>query len=258
MELPREFETWKISTVSKVAPDKATMTPDDIKSVRKTVQKTLASHIDRLWYDATLEVLRQGHIFEIEGQRKIPRIYTIDSPFEQPLGELEEMDAFRIFRRTFRVYMHEGNGCTQILLQHENTEFSIPTTTYVLDLSTNSKLTLGELDRDDLFEPIDTFEVLSKHKSFSMVRTSGGYITKMPHQVRVGRVSDLARAPDGYSESKVALASFPVQHSVSHRTLRVNRVRGRHGEDGFITAHIGDAQASPVSFYDHNPRSNLR
>lgn len=51
----------------------------------------------------------------------------------------------------------------------------------------------------------------------------------------------------GYSESNVALATFPVQHFVNHRCLRVNRVRGKRGEDGYITAHVGDAQASPVS-----------
>jgi hypothetical protein len=63
----------------------------------------------------------------------------------------------------------------------------------------------------------------------------------------LGRCSDLARAPNGYPESHAALTSFPVTHVVSHRTLRVNRDSDRGGEDGFITAYAGEAQAS-VSF----------
>lgn len=246
-ELPREFESWKRDSVCKIAPDKIEMTPDPVKKAREDVQKALTTRIDRLWYESALDVLQETSVYELGGRSRIPKFYTVDSPFEQRLGELEEMDAFRIFRRTYRVHLHEGHGCTQILHQHENEEFHIPTNTFVMDLSIKSKRTLGELGRDDLFEPIDTFEVLSKEKSFSIVRTSGGYVAKMTHNVRVGRISDLSRAPDGYSESKVALASFPVRHFVCHRTLQVNRVFGKCGDDGYITAHIGDSQASPVS-----------
>jgi hypothetical protein len=184
MELPREYDAWKIETICRIAPDKSDVTPDPVKLVRRSLQRALASHIDRLWYYATLEVMGNADVYDIGGKDKIPRLYTIDSPFEQKLGELEEQDAFRIFRRTYRVHMHEGNGFTKIQHEHEQEEFRIPMKTYVLDLSTNSKRTLGELTRDDLFEPVDTFEVLSKDRGFSVVRTPGGYVAKMTHFMR--------------------------------------------------------------------------
>lgn len=108
-----------------------------------------------------------------------------------------------------------------------------------------NKCELSKLKPGDKFEPIDLFEIVSKSRAESVVRTSRGYVTKMSNSTKVGRLSDISRGPNGYSESKVGLASFPVAHVVCHRTLRLNRVHGKGGEDGFITAYVGDAQASP-------------
>jgi hypothetical protein len=89
------------------------------------------------------------------------------------------MESFRMFRRTYRVCLRESNDWTQIALQHENSKFRIPSKTYVMDISVMTKKRLEELGDDDLFEPIDTFEILSKERSFSVVRTSGGYVAKI-------------------------------------------------------------------------------
>lgn len=244
MELPREYDLWKNETIPKVAPDHPATAPDSIKSIRKRFQRTLASHMDRLWYEATLEVIAEGDVYNPGGKGAIPKLYTIESPFEQPLGELKELEAFRLFKKVYRVETHDGNGLTLIKLSNERDAFAIPTKTYVLDLATQNKRTLGDLLVGDTFEPIDTFEIIAKQNGSTIVRNSGGHISIMPNKVRVGRASDLARGPNGYSESNVALASFPVSHIVSHRTLRVNHVQGRGGDDGFITAFVGDAQAS--------------
>ena len=116
---------------------------------------------------------------------------------------------------------------------------------YVQDLRSKRKRELDELSAGDTFEPVDLFELVSKGRSESVVRTSRGYVLKMSNSIKVGRSSDISRAPNGYSESKVGLASFPVAHVVCHRTLRVNHVNGKGGDDGFITAYVGDAQSSP-------------
>jgi len=245
MELPREYDAWKTATVQKVAPVKPETAPEATKNIRKKLLSALPNQIDRLWYESTLEVIAEGDVYNPGGRGKIPPLYMIDSPFEQKLGELDEQEAFRLFKRNYRVHKHEGDGSTAIQSEYERDTFLIATKTYVLDLATRSKRYLDELSGGDLFEPVDTFEVLAKRGGSSIVRNSGGYVSVMSHNVRVGRVSDLSRAPNGYSESKVALASFPVAHVVSHRTLRVNRVQGRTGqEDGYITAFVGDAQAS--------------
>jgi hypothetical protein len=244
MELPREYDVWKNATVSKVAPARPEIAPDNVKMIRRTFQQALHNHIDRLWYESTLEIISEGDVYNPGGKGKIPQLYTIDSPYEQRLGELKGQEAFRLFRHKYRVRSHDGNGFTQIQSENERGTFAIPTNTYVVEIATGSKRSLGQLAAGNLFEPIDTFEIIEKRSGSTVVRNSGGYVAVMSNNVRVGRVSDLARGPNGYSESRVALASFPVAHVVSHRTLRVNRVQGRGGEDGFITAFVGDAQAS--------------
>jgi len=246
MELPREFDLWKKNTVELGAPTRPETAPPEAKKIRKRLQGTLMNHLDRLWYEACLEIIAEGDVYNPGGRSQIPQLYTIDSPFEQKLGDLKERESFRLFTKKYRVVSHDGEGLTKIQNEFSTGSISIPTKSYVLDLATNGKKSVGELSSGDLFEPIDTFEVVAKRGSSSIVRNnSGGYTVLMKNDVPVGRVSDLSRAPDGYSESKVSLAAFPVAHVVSHRTLRVNRVQGRGGEDGFITAHVGDAQASP-------------
>lgn len=244
MEFPREYDEWKIAAIQQVAPSKLETAPDAGKSARTTLQKTLANHIDRLWYEACLEIIAEGDVYNPGGRGKIPQLYTIDSPFEQRLGELNNLEAFRLFTKKYRVHKHDGNGFTQIQSDHERETFGLPTKTYVIELATKVRKLLSELAAGDLFEPVDTFEIVEKRRYSTVVRNSGGHVCVMSNKVRVGRASDLARGPSGYSESRVALASFPVAHVVSHRTLQVNRVKGKGGDDGFITAYVGDAQAS--------------
>jgi hypothetical protein len=244
MELPREYDAWKENTVSKIAPNRPSTAPDSAKGARMKLKKTLNNHIDRLWYECTLEVIAAGDVYNPGGRSQIPQLYTIDSPFEQKLGELQHMEAFRLFEQKYRVQAHDGDGLTQIRSEREKNSFPVPCQTFVVQLATGAKMTVGELTAGDLFQPVDTFEIVAKHRGSSVVRTSGGYVVILPNKTRVGRVGDLSRGPDGYSESKVALSSFPVAHIVSHRTLHVNRTQGKGGEDGYLTAYVGDAQAS--------------
>ena len=243
MEVPREYDAWKKTVISGIVGASTETAPERMRIMLRVCQRTLANHIDRLWYDATLEVISSADVYNPGGKRKIPRLYTIDAPYEQRLGELKEHEAFRLFRRTYNVIMHDGNVLTKVKCDEQHA-FSLPTNTHVFEVATKVQRLLCQLDAGELFEPLDTFEILQRGRGSSVVRSSGGYVTTMSHSVLVGRVSDLARAPNGYSESKVALASFPVAHVVSHRTLWVNRVPGRMGEDCFITAFVGDAQAS--------------
>jgi hypothetical protein len=241
----REFDAWKKATVTKITPDRRPLAPESAKLIRKRLQGIMHQALDRLWYEATLDVIAEGDVYNPGGRARIPQLYTIDSPFEQSLGELKEQEAFRLFTKKYRVHKHEGNGFTQIETEHGKDTFSVPTSTYVRDFDAKCKRSLKELETGQLFEPVDTFEIVKKHGSSSLVRNSAGNMAMMANTVSVGRLSDLSRAPDGYSESKVALASFPVAHVVSHRTLRVNRASGKSKDDGYITAYVGDAQASP-------------
>lgn len=92
--------------------------------------------------------------------------------------------------------------------------------------------------------PVDVFEVISAtpRKGLILVRNSEGYVVELSEKIAVWRRSDLARGPDGFSESKVALSTFSVSLKVNARTLQVLRPEGN---EGYVTAFIGDAQASP-------------
>jgi hypothetical protein len=244
MEFTREYDAWKKETISFIAPSHPDTFPDVAKSARKAVQGALNNRIDRLWYEACLEIIHEGDVYNPGGRSKIPPLYLIPSPFEQKLGELNELEAFRLFPRNYRIHSHVGNGFTQIQSEYDTTTFSLPSDTYVLEKTTSLKKSLKDLVANDVFEPIDTFEVVHKKSGSTVVRNSRGYVATLSNDVRIGRESDLSRAPDGYSESKVAMASFPVAHVVSHRTVHVNRVSGKAGDDGYVTAYVGDAQAS--------------
>jgi hypothetical protein len=244
MELPREYDAWKKSSIEKIAPSKPETAPAAAKKVRQTLQRTLHNHLDRLWYESTLEIIAMGDVYNPGGRSKIPQLYMIDSPFEQKLGELDEQDAFKLAKSMYRVQEHDGNGLTHISFEFEKETFTLSSKTYVLDKSTRSKKTLGELTSGEVFESIDIFELVEKGRRSSVVRTSTGHVFTLKNSTRVSRASDLARAPNGYDESKVALSSFPVAHVVCHRTLQVSRVQGKGGEDGYMAAYVGDAQAS--------------
>lgn len=181
-------------------------------------------------------------VYNPGGRSKIPRLYTIGSQYEQRLAELGNLDSFQLSSKTFHLVRHEADASI-IQADNDNSAFAIPSITYVRDAA-DRKVELKQLVANDAFQPIDTFEVLSKGRTSTIVRNSLGYTTAMANWVRVIRASDLSRGPDGYSESKVALASFPVVHVVSHRTLRLNRMKRSEDQDGFITAYVGDAQSS--------------
>ena len=256
MEFTREYDAWKKAAISSIAPSHPDAFPDVAKAARKAVQVALNNRIDRLWYEACLEVIHEGDVYNPGGRGKIPPLYLIPSPFEQKLGELKELESFRLFPRNYRLHAHVGNGFSQIQSEYDTTTFSLPSETYVLEKATSLKKSLKDLAANDIFEPVDTFEVVHKSRSSSVVRNSRGFVATLSNDVRIGRESDLSRAPNGYSESKVAMASFPVAHVVSHRTVHVNRVSGKAGDDGFVTAYVGDAQASvrsctflPVLYY---------
>lgn len=177
------------------------------------------------------------------GRASIPQLKTIDSPLEDSLGNLGYGEAFVFARRPWVVTGTSGH-LTMARLESADREFSFPSDTPVTELKRRSKSTLRKLTKNDRFEPLASFEILFKTRVYSVVRNTAGNVVKLPNEVRVHRISDLSRGPDGYSESKVSLASFPVAHIVANRTLKLN-VKTAKDQDGYMMAFVGDGQASP-------------
>lgn len=232
MELPREFETWKSSAINEVLPS------PDLESLRRRLRAVF----DRLWFEATIEVVNLADVFNPDGRIQIPTFYLIPSLSHSRLGDLLLGEAFTLSSpdgAKFRITSRDGNFVS--LVAPNNQIVLLPSRTRVKAEDGNIR-TAGE-DGIKLIQPIDVFEVVSKSsaRGISLVRTSEGYVFELSDKLPVWRQSDLARAPDGMSESKVALATFPVSLKVNVRTMRILRAEGN---DGYITGFIGDAQVS--------------
>jgi hypothetical protein len=244
MELPREYDSWKKLGVRRSAPQALPTAPPKIKANRAQLQQAMERSIDRLWFEATLDVLAEGDVYNPGGKSSVPRFYTIDSPLKQTLGQLDQLEDFCLANETYRVEHNEGSHFTRIKSSDEPA-FLVSSKTRVIEHQTRLERNLGELAAGERFEPVDRFEVLFKSGGHSVVRNSRGHVQKLPNTIEVRRLSNLSRAPNGYSESKVALASFPTANAVSHRTLQVSAQTRQSIHNGCITAFIGDAQASP-------------
>ncbi len=85
----------------------------------------------------------------------------------------------------------------------------------------------------------EKYEVLIPGSQKVWVRSVEGILVELDGDEEVLRQSDLTRSPDGNMESRVAIATFPVAHVVSHRALKVQE------SSYWCTFPIGDGQSSP-------------
>jgi hypothetical protein len=69
---------------------------------RAQLQQATLNSIDHLWFEATLDVLGEGNVYNPGGNSSVPRFYTIDSPFKQTLGQLEQLEDFCLANETYR------------------------------------------------------------------------------------------------------------------------------------------------------------
>jgi hypothetical protein len=232
MELSREYDTWKNETAAELIP-----------AQHGRLRFKLMAQFDRLWFESTIEVVNLADVFNPDGRSQMPRFYLIPSLTHQRLSDLAEGEAFTIGSpdgTKFEVKVRESHAVR--LIAPNGQEISLPSRTKIKDDGGNIR-TVGE-EGMKMVVPVDMFYVIEKvpSKGFSVVRNAEGYVCELSDKLPVWRQSDLARSPDGFSESAVALAAFPVSLKVNIRTMRVLRAEG---DDGYITGFIGDAQASP-------------
>jgi hypothetical protein len=97
MELNREFDKWKNDICE------ALVLPLRLKAKGSTKETAIGQlkgafmhHIDRLWYDAVLEVIRTGDVYNPGARRRVPRLYLINSYIDEELGEFPVGESFRL------------------------------------------------------------------------------------------------------------------------------------------------------------------
>jgi hypothetical protein len=189
MEFTREYVKWKNETADKLVfplTQKKKISEERKKSIEK-FRGILMHNIDRLWYEACLEVIRRGDVYNPGARRRVPRLNLINSYIPESLSKLQVGESFRISDKS------------------------------------------GE-----------KYEILLKKWKTVIVRNVEGFISRFPTTTDVFREGDLTRSPDGNTESKVAIATFPVSHYVNHRSIRVN-----NETRGYVFAFLGDEQATP-------------
>jgi hypothetical protein len=189
MEFTREYEKWKNETVDKlVSPleQKKRIKEKEKRNIEK-LRGILRHNIDRLWYEACLEVIRLGDVYNPGAWCRVPRLHLINSYIEEDLENLSVGDSFRLTNK-----MKEK------------------------------------------------FEILVKNKTDILARNVEGVLTTFETTTKVFREGNLTRSPDGNTESKVAIATFPVSHYVNHRSIRLN-----NESKGYVFAFLGDEQSTP-------------
>ncbi|KAL3916452.1 MAG: hypothetical protein SGILL_005172 [Bacillariaceae sp.] len=189
MEFTREYDKWKNETADKLVfplTQRKKVSEEKMKNIEK-FRGVLMHNIDRLWYEACLEVIRRGDVYNPGARHRVPKIHLINSYIPEPLSKLALGESFRVSDR------------------------------------------LG-----------DKYEILLKQWKTVIVRNVEGVISKFPKTTEVFREGDLTRSPDGNSESKVAIATFPVAHYVNHRSIRLN-----NETRGYVFAFLGDEQSTP-------------
>ena len=184
MEFPREYEDWKRKIVDHICSLAHTETSIE---KRDSLKFHLTHHLDRLWYEACLETIRKGDVYNPGARKRVPRLYLIGSYLDTSLSDLPVGESFRLS------------------------------------------------DNKD-----ETYEVLVKKSSEVIVRNVRGLVSRFNPGTLVRRQSNLTRTPDGNSESKVSIATFPVSHYVHHRTMHRNEANKE-----YAFAFIGDEQATP-------------
>lgn len=100
MELTREYDKWKNELAEQLTESLGLNTKDHVKEKEvKKFQGVLMHHIDRLWYEACLEIIRAGDVYNPGARHRVPHIWLTKSYFDQKLGTLPIGESFRLAGR---------------------------------------------------------------------------------------------------------------------------------------------------------------
>ena len=92
MEFNREYDEWKNQLGDKLVYPVRKGKASDVRKLRDT----LMHHIDRLWYDGCLETIRTGDVYNSGARKRVPRLYLINSYFDERLDRLPVGESFRV------------------------------------------------------------------------------------------------------------------------------------------------------------------
>ena len=95
-EFTREYDEWKNRTADDLLSALKNPNDDEQKKEIGCLRDTLLHHIDRLWYQSCLEVIRRGNVYNSRGGKGVPQLHMINSRTPTELNNLLPGETFRI------------------------------------------------------------------------------------------------------------------------------------------------------------------
>jgi len=175
MEFPREYDAWKNSLADVLVVPLRNADGIDQGKVNK-LRGTMASHIDRLWYEACLEIIREGDVYNAGARHRVPSIYLINSYFDQPLGDLPVGENFRLSNNSKEKYeiVMKKSGVVVV----RNVEGYISQMTPSTQVKLEGNLTRGPDGNAESKVSIATFPVAHyvNHRTMRLLDPENGYV----------------------------------------------------------------------------------
>eukprot|EP00980_Cylindrotheca_fusiformis_P013350 scaffold3405_cov127-Cylindrotheca_fusiformis.AAC.5 len=247
MELAHGYENWKNRTAAELSKgiDTKVATADD-KSA-----SAIAHHIDRLWFQSSLDVIREAGVYDPAAYRRLPLLYLVDSYSNEDLRDLDVGDAFKVDEKPGERY-----------------EVVVKSKEFIFVRSVNGHMTRMKLDRQvcrqsDLTRSADgvsessvavsTFPVeqFVNHRSARVNNESGGYVFAfigdeqatshfMRSSQRTGGcinamlVNDFLKGAIDGKPFLERLRQFCTQTDVSNGRVVESSISSNHALDGFL------------------------
>ena len=118
MEFTREYDRWKIKTCKEIcAPLLLRQMDDEKKAAVGQLEGALNHHIDRLWYEACLETIRKGDVYNPGARNRVPHLYLINSYVDEKLGNFPVGESFRLSERPEERYEIVIKGGSQVVVR---------------------------------------------------------------------------------------------------------------------------------------------
>jgi hypothetical protein len=97
MELSREFAVWKKRLAENIASmTLPSPTNNKISAEHDRIKGQLMHYLDRLWYEACLETIRTGDVYNPGARHRVPHLHLINSHLDVELSCLDEGESFRL------------------------------------------------------------------------------------------------------------------------------------------------------------------
>jgi hypothetical protein len=173
MELPHGYENWRKKTaddLAKVTKKKATASTDE------SPLATIGHHIDRLWFQSCLDVIREAGVYDPSALRRLPQLYLVNSYSDEDVDDLAVGDAFRVIEKPGERY--------EVVVKDEEYIFVRNVNGYMIKMKKDrqvcrqSDLTRSADGISESSVAVSTFSVeqFVNHRSARVNNEIGGYV----------------------------------------------------------------------------------